>query len=498
MGGLIPFLLPSAGSRSSSTSTPTETRRRSCLAQSTTPSSSALSHRRQHSLPSVKQPRRASFVAPAALAFIPYTHSEWKRAIDEVKRKYHARRYRSCSTRCCEILDSINDVSTVEPLHLIYLHFYAASSFEWCARPLSTSSNYRTKLLRDATTHYLEADALINATEENMAGRSRSPFSGSTCSMNSPGLTASSRTSLSSAMSSPRTSLFSLDDDVTTKPSLKRAVKPKKKVSFSGLPEFIEFEAEPYIRPDSPTLGLEGEFFMRSPISPVSSVAEIESKAPARVPLEEVSELEPEETVSEVSSPATEQSEEPDVEDRSPTDYIFDLEVFLQTRSINRIRAQLSALRSQVAWHRDAVDALLAIPDDTPATPSLPSSDDTPIPVPVPAAASTPAPSSSKLARSNTLPLSLRSPRTDPATTSTTNLAEKNLAGYCGARSTIPYNGRPASVMSMESTTSTIRAGGDEDLQQRIERLRAGGWQRKRFDSRRYEALREQVLGELR
>jgi hypothetical protein len=39
--------------------------------------------------------------------------------------------------------------------------------------------------------------------------------------------------------------------------------------------------------------------------------------------------------------------------------------------------------------------------------------------------------------------------------------------------------------------------GGNENLQERIERLRASGWRRRRFDSRRYEVLREQVLGEL-
>ncbi|KAK8050684.1 hypothetical protein PG994_012414 [Apiospora phragmitis] len=59
---------------------------------------------------------------------------------------------------------------------------------------------------------------------------------------------------------------------------------------------------------------------------------------------------------------------------------------------------------------------------------------------------------------------------------------------------------RPASAASIArpaSTTPSVSTMSDEALRDRIERLRAGGWQRKRFDNRRYEALREQVLGEL-
>ncbi|KAI1484914.1 hypothetical protein F5X96DRAFT_683241 [Biscogniauxia mediterranea] len=422
MGGLIPLLLPgTTGGRTNIDLASTGPRRTASLSSLKTPPVS-LSHRRQQSVPALGHTKRPSNVIPAPLASIPFTAEEWKIAVDEVKRKYLARKYRSCSSRCCEILDSIKDKSSVEPLYLIYLHFYAASSFEWCARPLSSSSNYRTKLLRDARSHYDRAEALINVAEENMAGRTRSPSTVSIPGMHSPGLSASSRTSTtSSAMSSPRTSVFSLDDD-PTKASPRSAIKPKKKVSFSGLPELIEFQPEPYIRPDSPTLGWEDDYFIRRPDASLQTAPEI-TKALKSAPQPEPilksgsqSEVEPkmEETTSE-----------------SPVDCQFDLDAFLQSRSINRICSQLSALRSQVSWHRDAVDNLLAIPDDTPETPSLPS--DFPL-----------------------SPLSL--------------------------------------------STSTIRPGGtntDDALQQRIERLRASGWKRRRFDSRRYEALREQVLGEL-
>jgi hypothetical protein len=37
----------------------------------------------------------------------------------------------------------------------------------------------------------------------------------------------------------------------------------------------------------------------------------------------------------------------------------------------------------------------------------------------------------------------------------------------------------------------------DSDKQARIERLRRCGWQRKRFDPRKYEELRDSVMAEL-
>ena len=37
---------------------------------------------------------------------MPRTSLEWKRALAEVKLDYLNRRYRSCSTRCCDLLTS--------------------------------------------------------------------------------------------------------------------------------------------------------------------------------------------------------------------------------------------------------------------------------------------------------------------------------------------------------------------------------------------------------
>ena len=62
---------------------------------------------------------------------------------------------------------------------------------------------------------------------------------------------------------------------------------------------------------------------------------------------------------------------------------------------------------------------------------------------------------------------------------------------------------RPGSRLTRSNSSASMRDTAEEgreksaDIKARIERLRATGWQRKRFDAGRYEALREQVLSEL-
>ncbi|KAI6088795.1 hypothetical protein F4821DRAFT_82198 [Hypoxylon rubiginosum] len=472
MSGLIPLLLPSsAGSKSNVGFGPTETGRRASLAipPSLSPSAS-LVHRRQQSLPSLRSTKRGSFIPPATLPIIPFTSVEWRNAIDEVKRKYVNRKYRACSTRCCEVLDNLKNPSAVEPLYLIYLHFYAASSFELCARPLSCSSNYRTRLLRDAQAHYHKAEALIQSTEENMTRRTRSASASSTASsLHSPGLSTSSTT-----LSSPRTSVCSAEDGVVPKTSSKPIVKAKKKVSFSGLNDLIEFQAEPYIRPDSPTLGWEDDIFPQHPDPfPLFPVEKIKSEPLPKTEAAAALKTPPESPLDITKFPIPGDHQLTNAS--SPADDKFNLDAFLQTRSMNRMAAQLAALRSQVSWHRDGIDALLAVPNDTPETPTLPRDTS-----PAPPKFFTPP----RHIRANTLD--------DSESLSSEKMAPWTAPGL--RDSFILDNARAISRPS--SAASTIRCS-DDALQQRIERLRAGGWQRKRFDSRRYEALREQVLGEL-
>ncbi|KAI0382081.1 hypothetical protein F5Y04DRAFT_57704 [Hypomontagnella monticulosa] len=485
MSGLIPLLLPSStGSRSSVIYTPTEMNRRASFSPSPAQPSSLI-HRRQQSLPSLRTARRGSFVPPATLPIIPFTTGEWKKVIEDVKRKYLNRKYRACSARCCEILDNLKDTSTVEPLYLIYLHFYAASSFELCARPLSYSSNYRTRLLRDAQTHYDKAETLIRAAEENTTQKTRCASACSTTSsVHSPSLPASVRSSVSSTtLSSPRTSVCSAEDGAVPKPKSRPVVKAKKKVSFSGLNDLIEFQPEPYIRPDSPTLGWEDDFLPHEPDNtlPLFLADNMTPKplSTSKRTADPVRSSEPRLDMIERPSSA---SDHQSTEESSPTDEKFDLDAFLQNRSMNKICTQLSALRLQVSWHRSGVAALLAEPEDTPETPTLPVDVS-----PIHATPFTPP----RLTRANTLPT-----ETELSSSYSEKSAPWSAPNLRDSFAFSPNSDNPRTISRPASAASTIRCS-DEALQQRIERLRAGGWQRKRFDNRRYEALREQVLVEL-
>ncbi|KAI0547420.1 hypothetical protein F4679DRAFT_586471 [Xylaria curta] len=477
---------------------------------------------------------RASLIASPGLVAVPSNALEWKRTIQEVKQKYLARKYRSCSMQCCEILESLKDKSSVEPLHLIYLHFYAASSFEWCARPLSCSSAYRTKLLHSAQEHYAEAEGLIVATGWDMAERARSPSPASTASLSSPRLSASSRTSgSSSSASSPRTSVFSLDDEITAKQALPTRAKTKKKVSFSSLPEFFEFQPEPYIRPDSPTLGWDHyasaspqELYASFPMSPTKAKPTSIIKQPFEKRISHASIKNPTDVESKPSLKTSSRAiitASPDSTDKhaisdrgysqerssTPSNHTFDLESFLQTRSINRFRDQLSALKDQVSRHRFAVEGLLVASDDTPE-PSTPfnrpdifieaqhqslspglghhqSVDLTPAPRPDPRPTS----------RTNTSVRPALRVRTDMRS-DFPSMQQHHLRRYSSASTSLyqAYGDIPATPTS--TISSPLSPSGDGGtLRDRIERLRATGFRRKRFDGRRYELLREQVLGEL-
>lgn len=521
----------------------------------------AMRHRRQLSLPisRTRSPSVSVLPPPPPQAASPSSPAEWKKALNEVKQKYLGRKYRTCSARCCELLEALDDQSKMEPLHLIYLHFYAASSFEMCARPLSHSSTYRTKLLHDAREHYDRAASLIQKAEGetmekgqtgSVSGSSYSPLTSPTMGMASP-------------LHSPRPSISSLHSacSASAKP------RKKKKVSFSGLPDNVDIPkpalqpVEPYIRPDSPTLGWEEDYilFGRSDTNPPCAAT---TTTPVPVAEAEVS---PRTVVPErpaAASPSVEAAETvetPETPDHLPGFPTFNLESFLQAKSANRLVRELSALRSQVTFHRDGVDELLAATadeaDDTPSVPELPSiptlpglarnispmsfssasessADDSDGPVtptsvtgfdhhaafPLPKkreeAPSVRSPRSSTSSDCDVsvpvpVPVSVDAFPSPPLSTTTTppkTNAPPTPRGHGHSASVAAFTLRrpsvvvaPASIPRCSSSASTTRPhhAPDEALQKRIERLRAGGWQRKRFDARRYEALREQVLGEL-
>ncbi|KAK3394190.1 hypothetical protein B0H63DRAFT_39220 [Podospora didyma] len=396
MGGLIPLML-STSKQSSLISPPLP----SPPLQPTTSFSAPTQMTRPRHLRRLSL--STSSVSPLVL---PHTQTEWRRTISEVKRQHFAKMHRACWTRCNDVLDGITDASQVEPVYLIYLHFYAATSIvESCAHPLpsTSTSSFRINLLQQARAHFDRAASLISAAEDSVVKRVRpgsvSSSRGSSC--HSPAGSISSRAwSPDTLMSSPTNSVCSFDDLSAKSQVPARGPKRVKKVSFS-LPHERPFSIipEPIVRPDSPTLGFDDEYFH-------SGIARQELPDLPRPKFEEV------------ELPLQVMSEN---DDRLS----MNEDMFTMARSVDRYFDNLSGLKAQLASHSSSLDSLLSANADHTQT--------------------------------------LRA------------LAE-------------------TSPNKSASSAEDLRA---LDRQARIERLRKNGWQRKRFDARRYEELCETVLSEL-
>ncbi|KAK3328898.1 hypothetical protein B0H66DRAFT_5919 [Apodospora peruviana] len=403
MGGLIPLMLTSSGGRSSFISPHALPARHSSLdaTQTGRPANSG---------------RRLSYTPPANLPVLPHTHAEWKREVADIKRLHFGKRWRVCSAKCNEILDNIKDTTNAEPVFLIYLHFYAATSMEICARPLPPTSPFRTSLLQQARSHFERASSLITAAEESALRKLRpgsvNSSRGYNCHSPSESLSSQSSSLASSRswtpvsqVSSPTTSVYSFED-LSAKSQFASPVKRVKKVSFS-LPHEQHIEPEPVkvqpipragplVRPDSPTLGFDDECF--------------QTAAAVRQDLPDL----PKPKFEEVELPLRNMSE--------PEQIALGEDAFFIARSVDRYCDHLSALRVQLTRHTAYLDDML----------------------------------SEKV---------IHTPRA---------LAETSS--------------------SRTSLGADLRA---LDKQARIERLRANGWQRKRFDARRYEELYDTVMAEL-
>ncbi len=396
MGGLIPLML-TTGNRTSYVPPPV--------------SPSVSSHTRSSSTgstPSAPRPKpalvkRLSQAAPTALPVLPYTSAEWKRAITEIKRQHFSKRYRACSARCNEILTNIKDTSQVEPVYLIYLHFYAATSMELCARTLPPHSPSRTNLLQQARTQFGRAAALVGAAEDSVVKRVRTgSVSSMSSSCHSPAGSISSRAATpETRLSSPTNSVCSFDDLAGKPQPASTPRKRVKKVSFSLPPPEppVYRIPEPIVRPDSPTLGFDDEYFH-------SGIARQDlPEVPKPLKFEEI----------ELPLPTV--AETPQLQ------LIPEDDAFLIGRSIDRYCENLSGLRTQLARYSSSLNELLAANEVESAPRSL-----------------------------------------------------------------------PKSPLSRSQDDEELRKA---DRQARIERLRKNGWQRKRFDARRYEELCESVMSEL-
>ncbi|KAH8889553.1 hypothetical protein GQ53DRAFT_600533, partial [Thozetella sp. PMI_491] len=326
------------------------------------------------------QQRVSASSLPVTLPILPFTHGEWKKTITEIKRMHLTRRYRLCATRCAEILDNLKDKTHVEPVYLVYLHFYAALSLEMCARPLAASP-YQTSLFDQARTHFDRASELIQAAEAAAPTKPRafSVLSSRSSSCHSPSESISSRAW--TVGTSPTNSVCSFEDLSSKAQKSKRA----KKVSFSlPLPQEEEEPVfripEPYIRPDSPTLGFEDDYFHAGAAR--QELPELPQAKPIELPLQSEVPLLPE-----------------------------DDDMFM-ARSVSRYCETLADLKTQLANHAASL-----------------------------------------------------------------------------------HESRRGSIIGpLVAEKEDLRV---LDRQARIERLRKSGWQRKRFDARRYEELCDAVMAEL-
>ncbi|KAM0738846.1 hypothetical protein ACQRIT_006583 [Beauveria bassiana] len=317
-----------------------------------------------------------------ALKSIPYTQSEWKKTLAELKRDYSNKRYRPCSSRCIELLINVRTRDNVQPAYLIYLHFYAATSLEMQARNLHAGSSHRLKLLEEAREHYNLASQESKAADEQPLQtilRPASPSSG----LPSPIESCLSHESASTRMSSPTPSAISNKQTPT---------KRKKKVAFAD-----ELEYCPGVRPDSPTLGFSDPGSGRSspchdiPLDPLPpSVQSMPDTCPMFSPPSSVNGDETPQEIPDEELPKSEARE-----------------------SLESYCTILSSIQRQISSHIAAIDREIAI-----------------------------------------------------ALTS---------------KSCVPADEEMRAL----------------ELRSRIERLRANGWQRKRFDAKRYEEFRERVTADM-
>ncbi|KAK2611089.1 hypothetical protein N8I77_004465 [Diaporthe amygdali] len=425
------------------------------------------------SRPPVKTTKRHSQQVPASLPVLPFTSAEWKKAITEIKKCYVTRRYRACSARCNEILTNSKDLSKVQPAYLIYLNFYAAASLEMCARPLQPASSYRSSLLQQARGHYNAASSLIRKAEEVALSQSRSTSAASSLpSLHSPSGSVSSRAWTPESCLMTPSCTHSRKSSLQQEPRSGDRERPKKKVSFE-LPKDKDRWSfrlpEPVVRPDSPTLGFDDDYFVSGAsrqelpdLPAVSSkrwsrqdfeVDPLDSPASSPPPMPSISE-------DEEPSPSSSPSSEGFGPDACPFGQFGAIDSE-SARSVSRYCETLSSLKTQVASHLASLNELLE--------------------------------SDERLQIHDQQQQQQQQPES-PLLYDATTIKSAHV-------NRVSHDGRQRSGSSM-SFSSVGSIGEDDearlqDRMARIDKLRMSGWKRKRFDASRYEVLCETVMAEL-
>ncbi|KAH7162697.1 hypothetical protein B0J13DRAFT_615322 [Dactylonectria estremocensis] len=388
---------------------------------------------------SAKSTRRLPQNLPGCLPILPYTSSEWAKAIADVKLAYVSHRYRPCAARCTEILDNLRDAATVKPAYLIYLHFYAASAQEMMSRGLHHASTARVNFLHQAQDHYLKASHLIATIDAADADINQALFQYSASTIvyeydfgDSPSSILSSQPSATWSPSIRSMPSWAPSPSSSNRSSVNRSSMDRFSMDSSrgNAATSSKRKSDNHVRPDSPTLGLfpfaSGTFqdllnAMPSPppTVPASPPEHVRAAQPAELVASAGNLAHPQpirlsqsfqipervQTPEPIQLPEPAQNSEP-MEERLPG-----------TGAAHRSSALLSGLQRQITRHLSFIDADLA------------------------------------------------AARNPPPTATNLGLHDDEHRAL--------------------------------DLQARIERLRASGWQRRRFDFQRYQQLREKAIADM-
>lgn len=101
--------------------------------------------------PTRRRPRPA---AVTALKILPLTENDWNILLEEVKSLYLNGRHKHCSIRCRLILEGIRNSYPVNPIYLVYISYYLATSLETMAFSAPENSSSKLPLYKEALVNY--------------------------------------------------------------------------------------------------------------------------------------------------------------------------------------------------------------------------------------------------------------------------------------------------------------------------------------------------------
>ncbi|KAJ5513634.1 hypothetical protein N7463_003186 [Penicillium fimorum] len=107
-----------------------------------------------------EKPSEASL--PFGVFSPPQNFYEWKRALAYVKWLYFNQQYKQCALRCNQLIDTASN--PLHPIRATYLHYYAATSYEYMGRAAHIFSAVKVPLLTSAMERFQTAYESLPAT----------------------------------------------------------------------------------------------------------------------------------------------------------------------------------------------------------------------------------------------------------------------------------------------------------------------------------------------